>query len=194
MSRFSPLQAITASIGLIAIAAVWSGLYATSAIVALILGAASVAYFCRSAFRFVLTARRRWRSPAVIVSGLVEGIALLAWLAVPWSDLYFRAVYRSRLSDYEAVCNLVESNKLRADSDGHLILPVRYAYLAAKGEVEVIPASVGHALLFYSDRGILDNFSGIVFVPETEFVADYFGGDWKSIEQLGPHWYRVASR
>ncbi|MBL4954371.1 hypothetical protein JK635_19615 [Neobacillus sp. YIM B02564] len=51
-----------------------------------------------------------------------------------------------------------------------------------------------YSVLFFTYRGILDNFSGFVYVPNDQRpYKNDFDGDFKEIEKLDKSWYWVGS-
>ena len=77
--------------------------------------------------------------------------------------------FKMHKTDREKVVSMVESGKLKEnvpDSPSFIQLPKRYDHLS-KGGGEVIAVQKGERLtiLFFTYRGILDNFSGFVYSP-----------------------------
>lgn len=82
-----------------------------------------------------------------------------------------------------------------AHNNKTLALPDRYRHLSAGGGEVLVEQTGGTTyVLFFTDRGILDNFSGFVYKSDSDFLTqdDMLGGFVK-IKKMTDHWYYVES-
>lgn len=150
-----------------------------------------------------LTAVRRWRELGR--ASLLPAAALAAtWLAVqlvPFTDLWLRSEFLLRRSARADVAGRVESGELRpnvAHSPSLIALGPGEPLVSRGGnEIVVEEHEGGRYILFFTYRGILDNYAGFLRVPP--------GGDPARFGDLGetastqivpwePRWYYVSHR
>lgn len=131
----------------------------------------------------------RWRAlhPLAVV-----GIAILIWIVVPMTNLYLDVNWMLKQHKYDTVAALIEKGELVPDSQGHLTLPEEYKSLSiGGGEVIVEGPKDSQTILFFSFRGILDNYSGYVYTVKDTAPQDE---DYFQVIKKKDHWYWVASR
>jgi len=138
---------------------------------------------------FLFGGQRGYLGAAPIVLSVVVGIVVLV---TPFTDLWLAANYRWYRSDRERVVRQVQEGKL-VTSGGVVALPPSEPYMSAGGNEIVVEEHDGRRyVFFYSYRGILDNYSGFLFVPEggspREF-SDLAGANSTRVRQLGPRWF-----
>jgi hypothetical protein len=90
---------------------------------------------------------------------------------------------------------MVENGELQSNDYGQVQLPPEYRYLSkGGGEIEVDTSDGVTSVLFYTYRGVLDNFSGNMYRSnDTPPPEDFMGGDWAETTRKEPHWYFCAS-
>lgn len=93
---------------------------------------------------------------------------------------------------------MVENGTLKPNvsHDSTLIhLTKKYQHLSkGGGEIVLEKKPRGYSVLFFTYRGILDNFSGFVYVSNDQKpLKNDFDGDFKEIERLERNWYWVGS-
>jgi len=81
------------------------------------------------------------------------------------------------------------------DSPSLIQLPKEYRGMS-KGGGEVVLETKGEtkSILFFTYRGMMDNFSGFVYNPNDDRpLKSDFDGDFKEIERVHKNWYYVSS-
>ncbi|WP_246277129.1 hypothetical protein [Neobacillus endophyticus] len=101
-------------------------------------------------------------------------------------------------SEREKVAKMVEQGALNPnvkDSPWLIHLPKQYQGLSVGGgDIIIEKTGNGYSILFFTYRGILDNFSGFVYTPNDQNPSTKaFDGDFKEIEKMDKNWYFVSS-
>lgn len=134
--------------------------------------------------------RREFRRAVPLVICLAS---LGAAVFVPWTPLMLDINFRLYRKDRQEVAEQVLQGGFRPNSKfsvGLLELPPKYRHLSAGGEVDV----EANAVLFFTFRGVLDNFSGFVYSPsDFEPSSIDFGGDFKEVRRIREGWFWVSS-
>lgn len=143
---------------------------------------------------FIFQARKKQMVHSVPIALNLVTITLLA--TVPFRDIGLKNDIEQNYQQRREVVRLVESGELQADGRGRVALPFRYRYLSKDGgEIYVIAENGAKQILFYTYRGILDNFSGLVYSStDTAPKNGAFGADIKHSERLRSNWYWLESR
>jgi hypothetical protein len=96
----------------------------------------------------------------------------------------------------EEVVQMIRNSSLKPNvphSSSLIQLPEKYHRLS-KGGGEIVIEKNGNLILFFTYRGILDNFSGFVYSPNDKKPSQRdFDGDFKQVEKLDKNWYFVGS-
>ena len=128
----------------------------------------------------------------------IQAVTILFLIYFPFTKVMLDLDFKMHKTDREKVVSMVESGKLKPnvpDSPSLIQLPKRYDHLS-KGGGEVIAVQKGERLtiLFFTYRGILDNFSGFVYSPNGQkSIEKDLDEDFIEIEKLAEHWYFVSS-
>lgn len=116
-------------------------------------------------------------------------------LFYPFTDVWLDRHFRTNRDDFEHIVQMVKAGEIQADDRGYANLPEGYQHLSKGGGAIIIERNGSEMrIFFFTFRGVLDNFSGFIYdsgeQPPSEFG---FGGDWKQVDQIAPHWYFAAS-
>ena len=126
----------------------------------------------------------------------IQIITILLWLYFPFTQVILDLDFKSNRSEREEVVQTVKNGTLEPNItyDPSIIqLPKQYHRLS-KGGGEIVIEKNNDLILFFTYRGILDNFSGFVYSPYDKKPShNDFDGDFKQIEKLDEHWYFVGS-
>ncbi|HML46151.1 MAG TPA: hypothetical protein PKE04_05310 [Clostridia bacterium] len=121
-------------------------------------------------------------------------VTLLAGTLFLPLDLYYE---RARLGSLMPKFNAAVSDlTLTYAQPGYIPLPRSYAYLSRSGgEVIVCGEGSARTIMFYTFRGILDNFSVYAYAPTPEAYASLTEyTDWLEVVQMRNSWYFCAHR
>ncbi|WP_238579198.1 hypothetical protein [Neobacillus niacini] len=126
----------------------------------------------------------------------IQLLTTILWLFFPFTQVMLNLDFKMNKSEREEVVEMVEQGTLKPNVsyDSLLIhLPKKYDQLS-KGGGEIVIEKNGNLILFFTYRGILDNFSGFVYSPNDKKPSQSdFDGDFKQIEKLDENWYFVGS-
>jgi hypothetical protein len=114
-------------------------------------------------------------------------------LVTPFTDLWLAVNYRWYRSDRERIVRLVQDGRLLAGQGGIVALPRGEPYVSVGGNEIVVEEHEGKRyVFFYSFRGVLDNYSGFLFVPDggtpTQF-SDLWEADSTQLRRLDGQWF-----
>ncbi len=129
---------------------------------------------------------------------IIQGITILLVIFFPFTKIVLDIDFKMNKSDREEVIRMVEKGTLKPNVSHNstlIQLPEKYAQLS-KGGGEIIIDKNGDdsSVLFFTFRGVLDNFSGFVYSPNDQRPSNRdFDGDFKQVEKLDENWYFVGS-
>lgn len=141
--------------------------------------------------------RREGWSALTSFAGLL--IAVLAALFVPFTDIWLSANFHLKKASREKVVAEVASGALvpNVSYNAKLIALPRGADVSKGGDMIVVEGPPKEAyVFFFTYRGILDNYSGFLWVPngrKPEQFSDA-GEEGTQIESFGGNWYFVGHR
>lgn len=150
----------------------------------------SVVYFIRH--------MRKERFRAIIPFTISIITILIVWF-VSFTNIILTCDFNMNLKDREKVVSMIHSGELVSNVSHNkslIALPKEYAHLS-KGGGEVIVEREGDRLkvLFFTFRGVLDGFSGFVYISDDSGLHDGgFSTDFFQIEKKKEHWYWGASK
>ena len=114
---------------------------------------------------------------------------------VPFSDLWETVRFRWRISQYEAVAQMVASGELPVGENGMVPLPEAYRFLSVdSGRIWMETSGETVALFFPTERNAPRNFAGYYYRSDNNPPQQGdFMGRWRYVDQKQPHWYFCIS-
>ena len=126
----------------------------------------------------------------------IQLLTVLLWIFFPFNQVILDLDFKMNKTEREKVVEMVINGTLKPNVSHNaslILLPKKYKRLS-KGGGEIIIEKNNNLVLFFTYRGILDNFSGFVYSPnDKEPNHRDFDGDFKQIEKLDKNWYFVGS-
>ena len=121
-------------------------------------------------------------------------VLLIIWF-VPFTSIHLDSEFSSNWNDYNEVVKSVEEGEISPDDQGHVLLPQEYRHLSKGGGEIMIDTSDGVTrVFFFTFRGVLDNYSGVMYRSDDKPPqSGDFGEDWEQVVQKRPHWFFCAS-
>jgi hypothetical protein len=139
-----------------------------------------------------LLKNRKWQ-PFVI-----QLITILLWFFFPFNQINLDLNFRIHQDKREEVATKIENGVIKPNvpnSPSLIQLPKEYTQLS-KGGGDIVVETKGKAksILFFTYRGMIDNFSGFVYNPnDNKPSKSDFNGDFKQIKKVHKNWYYVSS-
>ncbi|MED4237964.1 hypothetical protein [Priestia megaterium] len=136
--------------------------------------------------------KRKWQ-PFVI-----QLITISLWFFFPFNQVNLNLNFKIHQDKREEVATKIENGVIKpnvSDSPSLIQLPKKYTQLS-KGGGDIVVETKGKAksILFFTYRGMLDNFSGFVYNPnDNKPSKSDFNGDFKQIKKVHKNWYYVSS-
>lgn len=136
--------------------------------------------------------KRKWQ-PFVI-----QLITISLWFLFPLNQVNLDFNFKIHQDKREEVATKIENGVIKpnvSDSPSLIQLPKKYTQLS-KGGGDIVVETKGKAksILFFTYRGMLDNFSGFVYNPnDNKPSKSDFNGDFKQIKKVHKNWYYVSS-
>lgn len=137
--------------------------------------------------------KKRKRQPFVI-----QLITISLWFLFPFNQVNLDLNFKIHQDKREEVATKIENGVIKpnvSDSPSLIQLPKKYTQLS-KGGGDIVVETKGKAksILFFTYRGMLDNFSGFVYNPNDNKPSKRdFNGDFKQIKKVHKNWYYVSS-
>ncbi|WNB90949.1 hypothetical protein [Bacillus sp. NEB1478] len=127
----------------------------------------------------------------------IQIIAIVLWILIPFNQIVIDLDFKWNESQRNEVIAKVNDGTLKPNVSYNptlIHLPNEYKNLSnGGGDIVIEKHGENYAVLFFTFRGILDNFSGIVYSPNDRKPTHFFGEDFIEIEKLDDHWYFVAA-
>jgi len=136
--------------------------------------------------------KRKWQ-PFVI-----QLITISLWFFFPFNQVNLDLNFKIHQDKREEVATKIENGVIKpnvSDRPSLIQLPEEYTQLS-KGGGDIVVETKGKAksILFFTYRGMLDNFSGFVYNPnDNKPSKSDFNGDFKQIKKVHKNWYYVSS-
>jgi len=136
--------------------------------------------------------KRKWQ-PFVI-----QLITISLWFLFPFNQVNLDLNFKIHQDKREEVATKIENGVIKpnvSDSPSLIQLPKKYTQMS-KGGGDIVVETKGKAksILFFTYRGMLDNFSGFVYNPnDNKPSKSDFNGDFKQIKKVHKNWYYVSS-
>lgn len=139
----------------------------------------------------LLFKRKQW------VPFSMQLITLVLLFVIPFSEMNLTLNFKSKKSKREDVVRLVENGTLKSsNSDGTIIhLPQKYKSASQDGMIILNKGNGKYSILFLTNRGILNSFSGFVYSPTNikPSQGDFYG-HLTEIKKMEYHWFFVSSQ
>lgn len=119
---------------------------------------------------------------------LLSTVLLFLVIERPFSPIFQKLEFSLKLDERKKVAGQILKGEIKASDENGDLFPVR-KNLSDGNEV----LKIGNKLLFFTVRGILDNFAGYVYSPDGSRPTN---GDVQAniveIKKLNKHWYFVS--
>ena len=114
---------------------------------------------------------------------------------VPFADLWETLRFRWRISQYEAVAQMVENGELLPAENGIITLPETYQYLSVdSGRIWAETSGETTSIFFFTERNAPRNFAGYLYRSDNNPPQQGdFMGRWRYVVQKQAHWYFCIS-
>lgn len=128
----------------------------------------------------------------------IQLTTILLLVFFPFTQIMLNIDFKINKSEREKIIQMVEKGTVKPNvshNSALIHLQKKYQHLSkGGGEIVVEQKGKDYSVLFFTFRGILDNFSGFVYAPNDQKpLIDDFGGDFKEIKKIDENWYWVAS-
>lgn len=121
------------------------------------------------------------------------GILMIAFF-FPFTKLSINYDFTSNLNERTKIIEQIQSGQLR-NNQNIIRLPADSAHLSkGGGEVLYEKYESSTSILFFTFRGILDNFSGFIYRSDDKEPSTDFNSDFAQIIKLRDHWFWASSR
>ena len=143
--------------------------------------------------------RYRREGLAACSPALVYGCTIVIALVVPFTQIWLYANFHLNKAVREQVVAKVRSGEFspNVSHNGNLIeLPEGYGVSKGGDQIIIQGPRDNPFVFFYTFRGILDNYSGFLWVPDGGSPQQFqdAGEDGTEIEPLGGNWYFIGHR
>ncbi|TJZ41012.1 hypothetical protein FA002_05385 [Priestia megaterium] len=129
---------------------------------------------------------------------LIQLITISLWFSFPFNQVNLDLNFKIHQEKREEVATKIENGVIKpnvSDSPSLIQLPKKYTQLSkGGGDIAVETKGKAKSILFFTYRGMLDNFSGFVYNPnDNKPSKSDFNGDFKQIKKVHKNWYYVSS-
>lgn len=129
---------------------------------------------------------------------VIQFITILLLFFVPFNQIILDINFKMNKSEREQVAKMVENGEIKPNvshNSSLIHLPKKYEHISSGGgEIMVEKSGDGYNILFFTYRGIMDNFSGFVYTSKDQKLSKkVFDGDFKEIDKMDKEWYFVGS-
>lgn len=164
-----------------------------------LLGLAWLTVMLSAIWSLVYAYRYRREGPSAAAPFAVSIVTLLIAFFVPFTHLWLYANFHLKKAAREQVVERVVSGDLRpniAHNTNLIALPTGYG-VSMGGDENVVESTNGNLFVFFfTFRGILDNYSGFLWVPKGGRPEQYSdaGEPGTEIVSFGDNWYFIGHR
>ncbi|MDQ0112442.1 hypothetical protein [Paenibacillus harenae] len=128
---------------------------------------------------------------------LINIVVLVLVFIVPFTSLTLNLDYRLNKSEREEAIKLVVDESLKPNvpyNTALIHLPNKYEKLS-KGGGEIVVKGSGQDthILFYTYRGVVDNFAGFIYTADGRSPDETLFGDFIQVKKLDKNWYWVSA-
>ena len=127
---------------------------------------------------------------------LINCVSLLVVIVIPLSEITLKTDFVINLKRREMAVEILMSNLTPTPKQGYetVSLPSQYRHLSrGGGEVIVEQDNDETNILFFTVRGVTDNFSGFVYrSTKSEPERNFFWCDYVQYERINSNWYFIS--
>ncbi|MGV3464931.1 MAG: hypothetical protein ACO1OT_06520 [Heyndrickxia sp.] len=128
----------------------------------------------------------------------IQIIFIILLLLIPFNRIVIDWDFKWNMAERKEVITKLRAGELKPNvsyNEDLIHLPKKYTHLSkGGGEILMEKDNEQNLVLFFTFRGVLDNFSGFVFSSSDKRPRPtQFGGDIKEIVKLQKHWYYISS-
>lgn len=128
----------------------------------------------------------------------LQSLVFLLVLIIPFERILIDFNFTINKSQLSEVVSMVQNQTIKPltnSSKATVELPKKYAHLSTDdGSIKIEELDGEYSILFYTYKGIQDDFNGYIFSPNEKKPSIYsFGGDLKEIQRIDENWYYVIS-
>lgn len=120
-----------------------------------------------------------------VAESLLDDLGAFRAVGLPVDDLIAR----------ERAVKLITDGTLKPGDRDLITLPAEFASLSDTGEVVAMHDADGWTIVFFEDRGVVDNYAGWVYRSSGKLSADEdpLGGSIVNMERIDGHWFHVVA-
>lgn len=122
--------------------------------------------------------------------------SILLAVFFPFTKIILNLDFKLNYDARNEVVAMIENGELKPDSSNEnlITLPKKYKGLSKGGGEVMIESFFDHeAYIFFTFRGILDNYSGFIYDPSYEALQE-LGREYFEVKQLTGSWYYCSSK
>lgn len=129
---------------------------------------------------------------------LIQLVTVIALFLIPFDKITLDNNFQTKLADRQEIIEMIAEEELLPNvsyNESLIRLPDSYRNLSSGGgEVVMEETDAGLTILFFTFRGVMDNFSGFVYVQDGgKPPKDVFGNDAQEITKIQDNWYYLGS-
>lgn len=122
---------------------------------------------------------------------LINIITILIVIFVPFTEIRTQMDFKVHYNAREEIITMIQTGKLVKNTDYSILLPEGYRNLSkGGGEIIIYEDNENIEILFYTFRGILDNFAGFVY---TTTGNEPHMEQYKIVVHMKENWYWCSS-
>lgn len=120
-------------------------------------------------------------------------MAIFIFSLFTFGDLYIKSYFSVHSKKLEAVVQMTKSGELPINRLT-IALPKEYRNISKGGSIVVERTESGINILFFTVRGLVDNFSGYVYISgnESPTMKNFSCGKIVNMEKLKDHWFWIS--
>jgi hypothetical protein len=147
-------------------------------------------------FIYYVASRKNRRARNKIPILLNVGVLVLV-LVIPITSITLNLDFRYHKSERDEVVQLVLNGSLNPNvshNESLILLPNEYKKLSkGGGEIVVEGTGQGTHILFYTYRGVIDNYAGFIYTVDGRRPDAVRFGDFIEVKKLNRYWYWVSA-
>ncbi|PEJ29533.1 hypothetical protein [Bacillus pseudomycoides] len=129
---------------------------------------------------------------------IIQITIIVIWLCTPFTLIYLKLDFIFYKENRKEVVELINRKELAPNinhDSSQIHLPERFAATSkGGGDVLIQHNKNGTLVFFFTYRGILDNFSGLIYTPnDIKPNKNDFNSEYKEITKIEKNWYYVTS-